>query len=149
MSSDLRSHFDEKSTEELLEILRVRDEVTWRPEVFSVVESIVRERGSEVPNPDPPAPHDTHAGEPVEVCALPDPALIPVAKSLLDEAGIEYFVRDEASQNLFAWGQAIAGFNPVLGPPVILVPAASLEEAQELLAPLLQESGSPPEDDDV
>jgi hypothetical protein len=83
----------------------------------------------------------------VEVCALPDPALIPVAKSLLDEAGIEYFIRDEASQNLFAWGQAIAGFNLVLGMPVIIVPAARLDEAQELLAPLLQLNGARPEGD--
>lgn len=82
----------------------------------------------------------------MEVCALPDPALIPVAKSLLDEAGIEYFIRDEASQNL-ARGQAIAEFNPVIGPPVIIVPAARLDEAQELLAPLLQLNGAPPEGD--
>ncbi len=150
MSSDLRSRLDQMTTEELLEILRTRDEESWRPEVFTLAESIVRERGvEEVPRPDAAGPDRTDADEPVEVCSLPNPALIPVAKSLLDAAEIEYFIQNEESQNLFAWGQAIAGFNPVLGPPVILVPATRLDEARELLTPLLQETGPPPEGDDV
>lgn len=138
MSSEMRDRFDSKATEELIEILRARDEETWRPEVFPMVESILRDRGVEPPPPDVHVPDETEPGEPVALCALTDPALIPVAKSLLEDAGIEYFIRDEGGQNLFAWGQAIAGFNPVLGPPVVFVPAPRLEEAREVLSELLR-----------
>jgi len=146
MTDDLRRRLEEKSTEELLDIVRDRDEDAWRPEVFVIAESILRARGEEVPAAAPRGEAAVSEGEPVEVCALTDPSLLPIAKSLLEEAGIDYVVRNEETQNLFGWGQAIAGFNPVVGPPVIVVPSSRLDEARELLTPLTE--GSAPVEGD-
>jgi hypothetical protein len=41
------------------------------------------------------------------------------------------------------------GYNFISGPPVLVVEAPSLEEARELLEPLLRDAVSPPEDDDT
>jgi Putative prokaryotic signal transducing protein len=53
---------------------------------------------------------ERETGEPVTVLESGDPALIAVAKSLLDSAGIEYFAKGEVLQNLFGWG-----LNPLVG----------------------------------
>lgn len=93
----------------------------------------------------PPIESDEHEspggpeGEPVPCVTLYDVGLLPLIKSLLDAAGIRYFVKHETIQNFLSWG-AIFGFNPVAGPPVVMVEASREDEARELLRPILERS---------
>lgn len=41
----LAKEFEQRTTEELISILRNRDEDEWRPEVFEIVASVLRDRG--------------------------------------------------------------------------------------------------------
>ena len=74
------------------------------------------------------------ASEPVTVLETTDPAVLAVAKSLLDSAKIPYFAKGEALQGLFAGG-ALAGFNPISGPVELQV---SSEDARDAYALLLE-----------
>src|SRR3990172_3899283 len=65
-----------------------------------------------------------------------NPALLALAKSILEDAGIPYVVRGEGLQDLFAWGRMGIGFNPLVGPPEIQVDIEDKEEAVELLEQL-------------
>ncbi|MCK4258008.1 MAG: DUF2007 domain-containing protein [Halanaerobiales bacterium] len=56
-----------------------------------------------------------------------------IAKSLLEDAGIPYFAKNEDVQNLFALGQLGTGFNPLTGPVEIQVAQKYEEAARELL----------------
>lgn len=77
---------------------------------------------------------DTHRSEgPVTVLETGDQALLAVAKSLLEEAGIHYFAKGEGVQDLFAWGRMGTGFNPFVGPVQLQVAAEDAEEASALL----------------
>jgi hypothetical protein len=67
------------------------------------------------------------------VLASGDSAVILVAKSLLDAEGIEYLVRGEGLQDLFAWGRLGAGYNLFAGPAEIVVREEDAERARELL----------------
>jgi len=70
---------------------------------------------------------------------LTEPAEAAIVRALLDEAGIRYETEGEGVQDYFALGRFGTGFSPITGPPVLLVEAARLDEARELLASL--ESG--------
>jgi hypothetical protein len=48
MADDLHEQLEARSTGELVEILRNQDSEEWRPEVFPVVEAILRARGVDV-----------------------------------------------------------------------------------------------------
>jgi putative signal transducing protein len=72
-------------------------------------------------------------GGPVTVLETSDPGLVAVAKSLLDSAGIHYFAKGEALQNLFGWGQLGTGFNPIVGAVQLQVAADDADDARELL----------------
>ncbi|RPI04408.1 MAG: hypothetical protein EHM64_10020 [Ignavibacteriae bacterium] len=50
-----------------------------------------------------------------------NPALIAVAKSILDSAKIEYSVKGEYLQNLSGFGTMFSGYNIVYGPAQIQV----------------------------
>ena len=65
-----------------------------------------------------------------------NPALLALAKSILDDAGIQYAVRGEGLQDLFAWGRIGIGFNPLVGPAEIQVDKEDREEAIEILKQL-------------
>jgi Putative prokaryotic signal transducing protein len=69
----------------------------------------------------------------VPVFQTGDAALIAIAKSLLDAEGIEYHVRGEEVQDLFAWGRFGFGFNPITGAPVFIVREDDAERARQLL----------------
>ena len=72
----------------------------------------------------------------VSVLETANPALIAVAKSLLDAEGIDYFVRGEGLSDLFGVGRLTA-FNYVVGaPPAFLVREEDADRARELLADL-------------
>lgn len=66
-------------------------------------------------------------------------ARVPLAASLLDDAGIPFYVRNELTQDLFGVGRIGTGFNPVLGPVEFWVQQSSLAEAKTLLESLDEE----------
>ena len=59
--------------------------------------------------------------------------LIALAKSILDEANIEYLIKNEGVQDLIGIGVFGTGFNPITGPVEIKVLPEFEEEANELL----------------
>jgi len=63
-------------------------------------------------------------------------ALIAMAKSLLDGAGIRYIVKGENLQNLFGGGVIGTGYNLVVGPAQIQVQREDQAAALKLLAEL-------------
>ena len=77
----------------------------------------------------------TEALEPVTVLESGDPALLAVAKSLLEDAAIYYFAKGEGVQDLFAAGR-MTGFNPFVGPVQLQVAADDADEARALLCEL-------------
>ncbi|MBS1513453.1 MAG: DUF2007 domain-containing protein [Bacteroidetes bacterium] len=62
--------------------------------------------------------------------------VIALAKSMLDEAGIEYVVKGEGVENLLGVGVMGTGFNPVTGAIQIQVLENRADEARELLKDL-------------
>lgn len=68
---------------------------------------------------------------PVTVFKTNDPALLAVAQSLLEEAGIEFNVVGEALLNLFPGSAVGADMTPE-----VQVPADDAEQARELLKEL-------------
>ena len=65
--------------------------------------------------------------------STPDQGRIALAKSLLESEQIDYMVRAEGVQDLFAWGRALTGFNPVVGPVEFLVRSEDATRARDLL----------------
>ena len=76
------------------------------------------------------------SAEPVTVLESSDPALLALAKSLLDDAGIPYFAKGEGVQDLFGVGRFGTGFNPVTGPIELQVSAGDASEARAILLEL-------------
>ena len=158
MTDDFRRHLDLMATEDLVAILRDHDLDEWRPEVFPIVESILQERGVDVAvvtasplNREGPegvnekCPED--ASDLIEIADIHDPAMLPVVASVLEQAGIEFFIRNEKTQNLFGLGQIGGGYNLITGAPTLLVAASKLQEAKDLLEPLFAEKDAGPEDE--
>jgi hypothetical protein len=65
-----------------------------------------------------------------------DPALIALARSLLDSAEIPFITKGDGLQDLFGWGRMPGGFNLVVGPVQFQVNQADTEEAGVLLEDL-------------
>jgi hypothetical protein len=80
------------------------------------------------------ARHDS--SEPVTVLETSDPALLAVAKSLLEEAGILYFAKGEGLQDLFGVGRFGTGFSPIVGPVELQVAPSDAAEASAVLMEL-------------
>jgi hypothetical protein len=76
---------------------------------------------------------DYQSTDPITVLESGDPALLAVAKSLLESADIECFAKGEGVQDLFAGGRLGTGFNPFAGPVQLQVAAEDAEEAKALL----------------
>ena len=76
------------------------------------------------------------SGQPVTVLESSDPAVLIVAKSLLEGANILHFAKGEAIQELKGLGRLGMGFNPIFGPVQLQVAAADAEEAEALLREL-------------
>ena len=83
----------------------------------------------------------------VTVFATGNPALLALAKSILDHAGITFFAKGEGLQNLFAAG-SIGGYNPAVGPVEIQVSAEDELEARELLHELENDDAFNGEDEE-
>ena len=77
---------------------------------------------------------DPHA--PTTVFESSDPALLAIAKTLLQDNKIYYFVAGEGLQDLFVFGRYGTGFNPIVGPARIQVARDNAERARELLRDL-------------
>jgi putative signal transducing protein len=76
----------------------------------------------------------------VKVYESGDPALIALARSLLESAGIPFLTQGEGIQDFFGWGRAPANFNIVTGPVQFQVDEKDAGEAHTLLADLHETS---------
>ena len=81
----------------------------------------------------------TNLDELVAVLRTTDPALLPIAKSVLAAVGLPYVVQGEAGINVFPLGAAASRVTNRLIGATILVRKADYEEAKALLDP--SESG--------
>ncbi|HEX2954161.1 MAG TPA: DUF2007 domain-containing protein [Bacillota bacterium] len=72
----------------------------------------------------------------VPVYATGDPGIIALIKSILESAGIPYFIKGEETQNLFGLGTLGLGYNALLGPMEVWVRTEDKEAAAELLSEL-------------
>lgn len=79
---------------------------------------------------------EPHPADLVTVFSSSNPALIPLAKSLLESAGIEFTTKGEFIQDWIGWGRFPAGVNVVTGPIEFQVDSGNAEEARELLRDL-------------
>ncbi len=85
--------------------------------------------------PIPPIPEE-HPDPNIEtVYATGDPALVAQAKSLLEDAEIEYFTKGDEIQNLIGIG-GLGGLGFVIDPVEFVVAAKDAPAARELLAHL-------------
>ena len=85
--------------------------------------------------PEPAEPDTAEWVDLVTVLTSSDPAMLAVAKSLLEADGIKFTARNEVLQDLFGLGR-VGGFNAVTGPVEIQVSPAAEAEARRLLADL-------------
>jgi len=72
----------------------------------------------------------------VTVFASGNKAVIGVARSILDDAGIEYLVKNEGVEDLFGVGVLGTGYNILTGPIELQVLEENEKEARELLKDL-------------
>ena len=92
-----------------------------------------------LPDPDP-RPEPTPDVNLVQVLATGDAGIIAIAKSLLENAEIDYYVRGDNLQDLFGFGR-LTGYSYVTGPAEFLVRADDAVRAHELLDPLILQGG--------
>ncbi|HOQ80028.1 MAG TPA: DUF2007 domain-containing protein [Candidatus Cloacimonadota bacterium] len=78
----------------------------------------------------------------VSVYRPDDAGTMAIAKSLLENEGIKYFVKNERLQELFGVGRFGSGYNAIFGPEIIQVAPEDAEQAKEILQDLIQESDS-------
>jgi hypothetical protein len=139
MNDELRARLEQRSTEELVEIALRHDVDEWRPEVFTIVDEVLKSRGVDVSGlghfARAPEPEETEAEFP-GVLALSDPGMLALAESILDEADIRFYVANDEAPGLFGAGQ-LGGPNQFAGPQVLRVQASRLDEAKTLLAALM------------
>jgi putative signal transducing protein len=109
-------------------------EYPWHVMVCPACEADTVDR---LPGPDPTPDAKLEA-----IFATGDPGLIAVAKSLLDAEDIDYFIKGEGLQDLFAFGR-MTGFNYVTGPAEFWVRGEDATHARALLREL---TSDPPKD---
>jgi putative acetyltransferase len=85
----------------------------------------------------------------VTVYRTGDAALIALARSLLESAGIQYEAKGEGIQDFFAMGRVANSFNIVVGPVEIQVEERDAEEAAALLKDLEANAQPLPEDESI
>ena len=87
-----------------------------------------------------PEPEEEEIVELVTVLATGSPAIIVMAKCLLDDAKIRYFAKGEGLQEWFVLGRVGTGFNPIIGPVQIQVLKDDEEVARKVLEDLEESS---------
>ena len=80
-----------------------------------------------------PGPEPTPDAKLVSVYSTANPALIAIAKSLLDGEGIDYLVKGEGFQDLFGLG-SMTTYSLAMGPPEFWVREDDADRARALLA---------------
>jgi hypothetical protein len=75
----------------------------------------------------------------VTVLSTGNEAVIALAKSILDDAGIRYFAKNEGVENLIGVGVIGTGFNPVIGPIELQVLEEDAATAKKLLENISEE----------
>ena len=75
----------------------------------------------------------------VPVLTLQGAAMVSFVKSLLQSAGIRFFIKNERVQDLLGIGSFGTGFSPITGAPVVFVEPTKAGEAEELLAAIEDE----------
>lgn len=107
MGEDLRRELEALSTEELVSILRNRDEDEWRPEVFDLVAAILEGRGV--------SPKDVVALGPEAVDVIEGQPLVTLGRYFspvqahahrmaLEDAGLQAWVSDEILGTMYGVG---------------------------------------------
>ena len=76
----------------------------------------------------------------VQVLTLDGAAMVSFVQSLLQSAGIRFYIKNERVQDLLGIGRFGTGFNPITGALVVFVEPTKAEEAKELLAAIEDES---------
>jgi len=72
----------------------------------------------------------------VTIFATGNHGLIALAKSILDDAEIKYYVKNERTEDLIGLGVFGTGYNPIIGPVEFQVLENDAEEAKKLLKDL-------------
>jgi hypothetical protein len=99
----MRHELEERSTEELVSILRNRDEDEWRPEAFDIVASILAGRGLSPAEITAQGPEDVDVveGQPlVTVGRYSNPVHAHACRMALEAAGLASWVSDETGGGL-------------------------------------------------
>jgi hypothetical protein len=95
--------------------------------------------------PDEAAPAPSSDLELTTVLKSGNPALLALAKSLLESAEIPFLVRGEGIQDIVGWGRFPGGANLVTGLVELQVSAEDLEQAKILLEDLEESQGQAPD----
>ena len=94
-----------------------------------------------------PAVRSDRTARYVTVLRSGDPAVLAMAKSLLQDAGIALTAQGEGLQDLFALGRLGTGSSPIVGPAEIRVSSSDETAARELLRDLESGERSPIDDE--
>jgi Putative prokaryotic signal transducing protein len=81
----------------------------------------------------------------VTVLATGDPVRLEMAKSLLDSADVDYWVKGEGLQDLFGAGRIGAGFNLTIGPMLLQVDEADESDAKSILSEIPSNASDSPD----
>jgi len=106
-TKQLLAQLERLSTDELISILRNRDEDEWRPQVFDVVASILASRGvspRDVEAMGPEGRDVTESAPTVTIATFFSPAEAHASRMALEEAGIAAWVVDEAVGTMYGVG---------------------------------------------
>jgi hypothetical protein len=92
--NELRARLEQHATDELLAILRERNEDEWRPEVFGIVASILADRGVSVSEMAVSTNESETDDQPalVTIASFPSPGEAEVARMTLEGAGLGAWV---------------------------------------------------------
>jgi hypothetical protein len=138
-TESLREQFEGRSTEDLISILRNRNEDEWRPEVFEVVAAVLKDRGR---SPDEvialgPESHEAMESEPpITLATFFSPAEAHGSRNALEQAGIGAWVADEAAGTMYGVGVGTR----------LQVSAKDVEAAREVLSSAAAPAGTLPPD---
>lgn len=109
-AESLKKELEQRSTDELISILRNRDEEEWRPEVFDLVAVVLKDRGVSPEDVTAMGPEgvDVVESEPtVTIATFFSPAEGHASRMALEEAGIPAWIMDEAGGTMYGVGVGV------------------------------------------
>jgi len=107
VTDELRAALEARTTEELVSILRNRDEDEWRPQVFDLVASILADRGIAADSVSAMGPEGYDAVEQRRLATVAryfSPAEAHAGRLGLEAAGVEAWVADETLGTAYGVG---------------------------------------------